>query len=444
MRDILVVMIVVAGSLVALRRPWIGIITWVWISIMNPHRYTWGFAYEAPLAMMVAVSVAVGLLINPNQRESPFKGPPVVWLAVFMVWVTISWLMGLDVAGDYEQWKKVMKIFLMTLIGLAVLRSKLHIFAFVWITAISMGLLAIKGGVFTILGGGENRVWGPPGSQIEDNNEFALACVMTIPLLRFLQMQLRAGWRRHAMTLWMILCATAAVGTYSRGALLALGAMGLTLWWRSKGKLLSGLVMLVAGVTLLAFMPEEWTARMASIGEYEEDSSAQGRISAWLTAWGVAKHYFFGAGFNVARPDLFALYSPIYAKTGTTHAAHSIYFQVLGNHGFVGLFIFLMIWLGTWRIASWVRTRGRDRAQTQWASELGAMIQVSLVGYLVGGAFLSLSYFDLPYNIMCMVVLTKVWMLRQGWETERVNPRAARFVPGVLGPVPAVKPAVPA
>ncbi|HNT39000.1 MAG TPA: putative O-glycosylation ligase, exosortase A system-associated [Rubrivivax sp.] len=436
MRDLLVTAIVMAGALAALRRPWIGILTWVWLSIMNPHRYAYGFAYDAPLAMAVALAVLIGLLANASQRESPFKGPPAVWLAVFMVWITLSWLMGLGPAADYEQWKKVMKILLMTLVGLALLRSKLHIFAFAWVTALSMGLLALKGGLFTLLTGGDNRVWGPPGSQIADNNEFALACVMTIPLLRFLQMQLRPGWRRHAMTLWMVLTAAAALGTQSRGALLALGAMGTVLWWRGKGKVLSGMVIAAVAVGLLAFMPEEWAARMASIGQYEEDASAQGRISAWWTAWGVAKDHFFGAGFNVARPELFAQYSPIYAQTGMTHAAHSIYFQVLGNHGFAGLFIFLAIWFCTWRAAVWLRKHGRSQAQTQWCSDLGAMVQVALVGYLVGGAFLSLSYFDLPYNIMCLVVLAKVWMGRRAWEVETEDLRAARFIPGLRGPAP--------
>jgi probable O-glycosylation ligase (exosortase A-associated) len=391
--------------------------------------------------MIVAASVFLGLLANASQRESPFKGPPVAWLAVFMVWITLSWLMGLGPAADYEQWNKVMKILLMTLVGLALLRSKLHIFAFVWVTALSMGLLALKGGLFTVLSGGDNRVWGPPGSQISDNNEFALACVMTIPLLRFLQLQLQAGWRRHAMTLWMILCAAAALGTQSRGALLALAAMGAVLWWRGQGKILTGLVLVAVGIALIAFMPEEWSARMSTMQNYEQDTSALGRISAWWTAWGVAKAHIFGAGFNVARPELFAQYSPLYAQMGTTHAAHSIYFQVLGNHGFVGLFIFLMIWFATWRIANWLRRYGKRLEETRWTEQLGAMIQVSLVGYLAGGAFLSLSYFDLPYNIMCMAVLAKAWMVRKGWEHERVDSRAARFVPGLMGPAPTPQPA---
>lgn len=438
MRDILVMSLVCAGALVALRRPWIGILVWVWVSIMNPHRFTYGFAYGAPVAAIVAACVLLGLLFHARERESPFKGPPVAWLAIFMVWITISWLMGISPEADYPQWDKVMKILLMTMVGLAVLRTKLHIFAFIWATTLSMGLLAAKGGIFTIASGGNYRVWGPVGSQIQDNNEFALACVMTIPLIRFLQMQLRAGWRRHLLTAWMILCVAAALGTHSRGSFLALLAMGAVLWWRGNRKFVGGIIILLVGLSLIAFMPDHWSERMATIGEYREDESAMGRFSAWWTAWGVAKDYPFGAGFNVARHELFAEYSPIYPVTGMTHAAHSIYFQVLGNHGFVGLFIFVMVWVSTWFVAGWLRKHGRRQQQTAWASDLGGMVQVSLVGYLVGGAFLSLSYFDLPYNIMCMVVMAKAWMLKKAWEHEPTEPSGARFVPGLVSVSPSV------
>lgn len=431
MRDILVMTLVCGGALAALRRPWIGVLLWVWVSIMNPHRYAYGFAFDAPVAAITAICVFLGALFNARERESPFKGPPVIWLAVFIVWVTISWMMGVSPAEDFAQWDKVMKILVMTLVALALLRSKLHIFAFTWVTTLSMGLLAVKGGVFTLATGGENRVWGPMESQIQDNNEFALACVMTIPLIRFLQLQLKPGWRRHAMTLWMVLCVAAVLGAHSRGSFLALLAMAFVLWWRGNRKILGGIVIAAVGIALIAFMPENWSDRMSTISEYEADLSAQGRFSAWWTAWGVAKDYPFGAGFNVARPELFARYSPIYTSMGTTHAAHSIYFQVLGNHGFVGLFVFLMIWGGTWFTAGWLRKLGRGHQQTRWASDLGAMVQVSFAGYLVGGAFLSLSYFDLPYNIMVMVVLAKAWVLRKAWEREAVSVAGSRLVPGL-------------
>jgi len=435
MRDAVVLLIVFVGVLAALRRPWIGVMLWTWISIMNPHRYAWSIAYSAPVAAAAAIATLIGALMT-RDRGSPFKAAPMTWLALFVVWMTVSWLLGMDPSGDYEQWNKVMKILLMIFVGMALLRTQQHIFALAWVAAGSLALLGAKGGLFTMVTGGGERVWGPPGSFIQDNNEFALALVMTIPLLRFLQLQLRKGWRRHGMTLVMLLCGAAALGTHSRGALLAMVAMLALLWWRGRSRVLGGLVILLAGLALVSFMPESWTERMESIGTYDTDQSALGRFAAWEVAWRAALDHPFGVGFNASRPELFAAYLP--GQNVGTPAAHSIYFQVLGHHGFVGLAIFVGLWVSTWRVASRVRRMVRELPQARWCSDLAAMCQVSLAGYAVGGAFLSLSYFDLPYNVMMLVVLTLAWVERRAWETEPV-PVQGRWlrVPGLSPPQPA-------
>ncbi len=427
MRDVFVIAIVMIGALAALRRPWIGVMLWTWLSIMNPHRFTWGLAYSAPLAAVAAASVVLGLLMTKD-RESPFKGTPVSWFVVFMAWMTISWLAGLDMAGDYEQWKKVMKIDIMIILALMLLRTKQHIFALMWVCVGSLAVLGIKGGIFTLLTGGSYRVWGPPGSFIEDNNEFALALIMTIPLLRFLQLQISSRLGRIGLGVAMLLCAAAALGSQSRGALLAIFAMAITLWWRGKSKLQIGILLIAAALPLIAFMPDEWTARMATIENYEEDDSAMGRISAWWNAWGIAWHYPAGVGFNAATPELFSRFSPY---PDSVHAAHSIYFQVLGNHGFVGVILFLGIWFSTMRLAGRLRNQKDLMPEVQWTVDLGAMCQVALVGYAVGGAFLSLSYFDLPYNIMVLVVLTRLWVEKKGWQTEPVYSPSWKTIPGL-------------
>ena len=66
---------------------------WTWLSIMNPHRYTYGMAYSAPLAAVAAACVMLGLLMS-RERESPFKARPVTWFTLFIVWMTISWSAG--------------------------------------------------------------------------------------------------------------------------------------------------------------------------------------------------------------------------------------------------------------------------------------------------------------------------------------------------------------
>jgi len=440
MRDLIVVGIVVLGSVIALRRPWVGVMLWTWISIMNPHRYTWGFAYDAPLAAMAAGSTMLGLLFTRDKREWPVKGIPVAWLLAFMGWVTLSWLFGLDWRGDQEQWEKVMKIDLMILIALVVLHSKLHIMALTWVCVLSLALLGAKGGLFTLATAGAYRVWGPAYSYIGDNNHFALALIMTIPLLRFLQMQLGGRWARWGMTAMMILVAAAALGSHSRGALLAITAMTTVMWWRGRSRLLGGLVMITAGFALVSFMPDNWTQRMSTIRTYEEDLSAMGRLAAWWVAWGIGWDYPFGVGFDSARPFLFERYSP-YPEVTRPVVAHSIYFQVLGHHGFVGLFFFLAIWVSSYWWAWRIRREARDIPEARWAVDLATMAQVALIGYAVGGAFLDLAYFDLPYNIMVLVVLTRVWVRRRAWETEPAYKPGWRTLPGLIDPrLPAPEP----
>ncbi|MBK7841740.1 MAG: hypothetical protein IPJ49_29465 [Candidatus Obscuribacter sp.] len=144
MRDILLISIVIPMAILALKRPWIGVMLWTWLSIMNPHRYTYGFAYSAPLAALAVAVTMIGLM-STKERESPVKGTEVKIFIWFIVWITASWLLGLDPEDDYDQWKKVMKIDLMILVALALLHTKKHIFALAWIAAGSLALLGAKG-----------------------------------------------------------------------------------------------------------------------------------------------------------------------------------------------------------------------------------------------------------------------------------------------------------
>lgn len=417
MRDLLILAIVAGAALTALRRPWIGVLLWTWLSIQNPHRFSWGLAYDAPLAAIAAGSTFIGLLITRDERRSPFKTSAPVWLALFMAWMTLSWLFGLDVDGDYPQWSKVMKIDVMIFVALMVLHTRQHVMALMMVVTGSLALLGLKGGLFTIASGGSFRVWGPPDSFIHDNNEFALALVMTIPLLRFLQMQATRPWQRHALTGTMLLTAASVFGSQSRGAFLAICAMVLMLWWRGRSKGVVGVAIVVAAIAFLSFMPDTWSSRMSTIKTYEQDESAMGRVNAWWVAFNLAKEMPMGVGFNPARADVFARYAP---DPTAIHAAHSIYFQIMGNHGFIGLAIWLAIWWATWRNTAWLRKHAKGIPQAQWAADLGAMCQVTLVGFLVGGAFLSLAYFDLPYNIMLMTAVARIWVATKGWERERV------------------------
>lgn len=406
MRDVLIIAIIGAWLPVALIRPWLGIIGWTILSIMNPHRYTWR-ASDWPLAAAMAIATLIGILITRDRRDWSISAPAGALIA-FMLWITMTFPFSFSVTDSLEMWQRVMKIDLMILAAIVALTTRRHVMALACVLAGSIGFYGLKGGLFTILNGGVYRVWGPPASFIEGNNEIALALVMTIPLMRFLQLEAKSRWTRSAMMLLMMLSAAAALGTQSRGALLALGAMAIMLVLRSGGsKLLLGAMLAVAGAGLVAFMPTTWDDRMSTIVDYQSDSSAMGRINAWWAMWNLARDKIFGGGFAIYDPATFARYAP---NPRDIHAAHSIYFQVLGEHGFIGLALFLLIWFLVWRSAGWLRKNCRNEPELAWTANLGAMCQVSLVGYAVGGAFLSLAYFDLPYNLLVLIVVARRWV----------------------------------
>ncbi len=145
---------------------------------------------------------------------------------------------------------------------------------------------------------------------------------------------------------------------------------------------------------------------MDTINTYEDDGSVQGRFNAWGMAFNLAKDRpLVGAGFEVATPELFDRYAP--DVTDLPRAAHSIYFQALGEHGFVGLGLYLLLGFLTWRTGVWIIRNTRGLNEYRWAFSMASMIQVSLIGYAVGGAFLSLLYFDVPYYLMIAMVATR-------------------------------------
>ena len=428
MRDLILLGLLVPLCLMSLKRPWIGIIAWVWVSLMNPHRYTYGFAYSQPWAQIIAVCFFVGLLFE-RKRYPVFAGSPVVLLAAFCAWITISWLMGVDVDGDFEQWTKVAKIMLMVFMAFAVMRTKEHIFALVWVCALSIGLLGAKGGIFTIAHGGVHHVEGPPGSLIGDNNEFALAVVCIIPLLNFLRQQVLSRTGKNILLGLTVLCAASALGSQSRGALLAITAMLLLMWWRGGSRLGGAVVIGGLGVLLVGFMPDEWGQRMNTIGEYADDRSSMNRISAWWTAWGIAKNYVFGAGMRFSRPYFFEAYSPM--PENGVWAAHSIYFQMLGNHGFIGLILFLLVLYSIWASAVRTRKAARNKPELLWCLQLASMCQASLIGFVAGGAFLSLAYFDYPYYLLVIVVLVEVWVKQERWREIPAAIKRRWTIPGL-------------
>jgi probable O-glycosylation ligase (exosortase A-associated) len=369
---------------------------------MNPHRLTWGFSYGFNFAAIVAVVTLISALLSRDLRRPPIDTLNGT-LLVFILWTGVTTIFALHPEASLETWKTLMKTQLLACLIPMLFRNKEDLRRLLWVIVLSVAYYGTKGGAWTLLTGGAARVWGPPSSYIEDNNAIAVAIVMIVPLLRYLQLTTPHRYVRWGLMAMMVLCAVAVLGTYSRGALLAIAAMATVLWWKGGRKLI---LLSVIGVTLasaVALMPEKWHERMETITNYEEDRSAAMRLNAWWTMLNLAMDRpVTGGGFAAAEPETFQRYSP--NPQFPPQVAHSIYFQALGEHGFIGLALYLLLLCALWRTCNRIIETGAARPDLYWAYDLSRMMQVSLVGYAVGGAFLSLVNFDVPYYLISIMV----------------------------------------
>ncbi len=412
LRDLLLASIFVLVLPFAFRHAYIGVLLWTWVSVMNPHKLAFGFMHNAPIAAIIGGAVLVSLFFTRDRVKLP-GGAPIVFIALFVLWTCITTYFAYFPGPSAEQLVKVLKIQVMVFVTAAVLYKWEHIRWFLWVNVLSLGFYGLKGGIYTIQTGGGGRVWGPPGGFIEGNNELALALIISIPLMHFLRLTTPHLWVKRILLAMMVLTVVSALGTQSRGALLAIIAMGGVLWWRAPNKLVNAVIIGTLAASVWAFMPESWYTRMHTIETYEDDGSAMGRIFAWQTAVNVANDHVTGAGFEMSVRSIFNVYAPDRGDSRfdskIARAAHSIYFQVLGEHGYIGLFLFVMIWVSAWRVAAGLRRNSRDDPDIGWLYHFGGMAQVALVGWAAGGAFLSLAYFDFPYNLVIALVVAKRW-----------------------------------
>lgn len=407
MRDIFVTLLILVPAFFAFTRPWLGVALYVFVSVGVPHKMAWGFAQALPLAQIVAIVTLLALVFSREPKRFPITGLTVAMLA-FFAWMTVTTLFAFQPEPSWEKWQTVFKIMFMVFVAMMIVREQKHIEWLVGALVLTVGFYGVKGGLWTLVTGGSAKIYGPPGGFIGENNSAALAIVMTIPLVYYFYLRVHDIWVKRGLLLIMILCSASALGSYSRGALLAISAMLVMLWWKSRQKamLFVGMVLLVPLLILL--MPEKWEQRMGTIQTYQEDSSAASRLMAWETMFNIAKDRpLVGGGFSVDSPIIFQIYAP--NSNEIAYVAHSIYFGTLGEHGFFGLGLFLTIgWLG-FRTAGRIIQTTEQNPDLLWANNLARMIKVSLVGFAVGGAFLSMQYFEMPYFLM--VVLTAMGFL---------------------------------
>lgn len=422
MRDILIFSIVFVGLTQIPSRVHVGVYLWTWVSLMNPHRLAWGVATNFPFAQVIAIATLIGLFTSKQPRLKVWHAETVV-IFLLVIWVSFTtFVVAFYPSAAYSEWERFIKIQFFIFLTVLLVSDRAKLDGFIWIMALSIGFYGIKGGIFTILTAGSGRVWGPEGSFIAGNNELALALLMTVPLFRYLQLQATNKWMRYGLGAAMLLCTLSIVGSQSRGALLGIMAIGFFFWAKSRKKFGAFVLVAIAALIISALMPQTWWDRMRTIETYDEDTSAMSRVNAWGTAWNVAADTFVGGGANMWSMRTYENYAPYPFKKAFD--VHSIYFEMLGEQGFPGLFLFLLLGWLFWRRCGRLIASGKDGPEKKWAADLGSMLQVSFIGYAVSGAFLGLAYFDYYYDLIAVAVIASQ-LVQRPVDTEKATSRKA-------------------
>ena len=421
--------------------PHVGLLLWFWVGLMNPHRLIWGPLESFSYAAVIGGATLLAWVVSRESKKIPVT-PVTVMLGLFLAWITVTSLTARLPGEVWASWDQAFKIILITFVTIALINTRERLHALIWIMVVSIGFYGLKGGVFTVLSGGEYRVWGPPQTFIGDNNQLALALIMTLPFVIFLQQHSQLRWLRWALVGLGVMFVFSIIGSQSRGAFLAICVVAAFLVLKSPKRLPIGAAVLVLTAVAALFIPDRWVERMETIQNYEEDMSAQGRFQAWTFAYKVAiDSPIVGGGFNVFldEPYFFSLVPDAFKVWNF----HSVYFEVLGEHGFVGLALFLGLLFAAWRTFARVGRLSRGRGDLAWAHTLARMGQVSLIGYASGGAFLNLAFYDLYYLIVAVAAIAHGLVVRElgAAPATRRAIRGNRAAGPTHGPAPARTPA---
>ena len=255
MRDLVLFGVFFCLLPLAFKRPWIGVLIFAWVSYMNPHRFTWGAAYDFPFAKVAALVTLVCLFLTRDRIKIPWTRESKLVLLLGL-YFTVTTFFAFNRQSAWMEWQNVAKIFLMTFVSMMLITDREKFRYLLLVVALSIGFLGLKGGFFGLATSGVHRVYGPKGSFFYDNNDMALALNMILPFLYCLYREEKNLLLRYTLLGMFFMSMVAIIFTYSRGGFLTLAGVGMLILFRSRHKALAGFVAAVALIIAVPMIPE--------------------------------------------------------------------------------------------------------------------------------------------------------------------------------------------
>lgn len=426
MRDLAVFLAILVCIPSILRNPFAAFIIWGWTVAISLNYYLYGFMISMRLNLTFAVITLTLIMLGKLKQQQPW---PTTFTSVLVLWFCIH--VSLSALFAYspnplnsEYWLIFFKSMAYCLLIPLVLTTRLRFHAFTIMYGTGLAFHGVLEGLKLIATGGGHRVTGLPGTMMGDNNHLAVALAMVLPLVFYLYQYSKNHLVKIAFISGFIITIIAIIATQSRGGFISLIAVGVWLIKSSRRKVLVSFVAILGFFLVINVAPPSWFSRMESIQTAGEDNSFMTRVAAWKISSAIAlSNPVFGGGFHaIQAPSVWNEFKNSQGMLGflTTPpprlapaAAHSIYFEVLGDHGMVGLLLFLGILLGTFNNCFKIRKLIKSNKELIWARDLSDMLGVSVVAYAVGGAAVNLGYFEIYYSIVMAIIALRIYIEKQ-------------------------------
>lgn len=415
LRDLFVLGVVVVSAVIGFRRPFVALLCFTWLAYMRPQDLCWGFARTARFSLLIGFVMLAGWALHEIGKR-PFTRWDVRARLIFALFAltTISFALAKNqTEGPTHYYVEFLKIVVVALFTIGQVDSRLRLKAILWTIALSLGFFGVKGGLHGVLSGGAPILQGP-GGMLEDNNDFALALVMNLPLLFYLgQVEENRLWRVAAAVGMVLTCITILL-THSRGGALSMAAVLFVITIRSRYKFQALALAVIGAVAFVMFTPAHVFERLSTIGEFQEDASANARLTAWQIALRMVEAYpALGVGirnFQTHWAEFSHGLTP--PGGGFAYVAHNSYLQIWAEGGTLALLVYLAILASVFVTLRHLRLIGKRTEGGDWIFQYSRMFEASFTGFIVGATFLNRGHFDLFYQLVALVAVFKLLALR--------------------------------
>ena len=441
--------------LLGLRRPFLWVLLYAYIDIIAPQNIGYAIITDIPVSL-IAFAAAFGGWVLLDRKEGvrfSLRQGLILALLLYCWWTTGN--------ADFPEnaatkWDWVWKALLFALFLPFTLTTRARLEALVLILVLSIATIVIGTGMKTVLGGGgyENlKFFVNDNSGIYESSTLATVAIALTPMIwwftRFGTIY-KPQWPVTVFAVLLIFaCLMVPIGTEARTGLVCIAVLGVLLLRYVKQRLLFVAAGAVLGVTALPFLPTSYYERMATIAEPGGDESASTRVAVWTWTLEYAQEKPFGGGFDAYRGNSFTYQMPVKQEAGNTtsvefqevtdeaRAYHSAIFEVLGEQGYPGLAIWLLLHgLGIWQMERihrrWKAKTGEDEA---WIAPFATALQLASLVYITGALFQGIAYqpvmlmiigLQIGLNNYCKRIESERAILARSERPSPVEQRAAK------------------